>query len=315
MKLIRNSLSTLGLSLAMIASAGAQNVGVGTMSQGTISYSTGSVIAKVMKENMGLEARVQPNSGETVLVPLIDAGEIDFGIANVLEAQQATSGVGVFDGRKQANLRVAAALYPLRTAYFVRADSGIQTIADLKGKRVTTGFSAMGTVNVIAKALLASGGLADGDYKPVLVPNVVAAAEQLRNGRADAFFFAVGAAKVAEVNASIPLRILPMGDDAESIRRMRAVFADGYPATVPPAPQFTGVSKPTVTLGYDNLLLTSASTDAALIKKVLDGLAANKDALVAGFPLFRGLDPKKMVKPELNTPFHPAALEWAKAAH
>ena len=62
----------------------AGTVGVGTMSQGTLSFSTGSVIAKTMKEKMGLEARVQPNSGETVLIPLIDSGELDFGIANAL---------------------------------------------------------------------------------------------------------------------------------------------------------------------------------------------------------------------------------------
>ena len=68
MQWIRNL--TLGAVMASAAAlASAQNVGVGTMSQGTISFSTGSVIAKVMKENMAIESRVQPYSGETVLVP------------------------------------------------------------------------------------------------------------------------------------------------------------------------------------------------------------------------------------------------------
>ena len=305
---------TLGTALASAAVlATAQNVGVGTMSQGTISFSTGSVIAKVMKEKMGLEARVQPNSGETVLVPLINNGEIEFGIANVLEAQQAQSGQGSFAGRAQKDLRIAAVLYPLRTAYFVRADSDIKSLADLKGKRVTVGFSAMGTVDTIAKALLASGGLKDGDYRPVLVPNVVAGATQLQNGRADAFFFAVGAAKVAEVNAAVPLRILPMPTDDAAIARVRASFPDGYPSIVNPGANFAGVSVPTATLGYDNLLLTSTKVSDALVTKVLEGLAGQKAALIEGFPQFRGLDPKLLVKPQLATPHHPASLAWAKS--
>jgi TRAP transporter TAXI family solute receptor len=224
------SMVLTGLLFAASAVHANSIVGVGTMSQGTMSYTTGSVIAKVMKEKMSLEARVQPNSGETVLVPLINGGELDFGIANILEAQEAVSGEGTFKGRPQANLRIAAALFPLRTTYFVRADSPIKTIADLKGKRVTVGFSAMGSVDKIAKALLASGGVQDGDYRPVLVPNVVAAAD-----------------------------------------------------------------KP------------------ELIKQVLTGIAENKSDLVAAFPLFRGLDTKLMVKPELQVPYHPASLDWARS--
>lgn len=307
------SLVLSGLMLAASAIHANTTVGVGTMAQGTMSYTTGSVIAKVMKEKMGLEARVQPNSGETVLVPLINGGELDFGIANILEAQEAVTGQGTFKGRQQGNLRVAAALFPLRTAYFVRADSPIKTMADLKGKRVTVGFSAMGSVDKIAKALLASGGLKDGDYRPVLVPNVVAAADQLLNDRADAFFFAVGAAKVTEVNASVPLRALPMPTDAEAVARAKAIFSGGYAAPVTAAMGMVGVGENMSVMGYDNMLLTSEKTKPELIKQVLSGIAENKPALIEAFPLFRGLDPKQMVKPDLQVPYHPASLDWARS--
>jgi len=301
-----------GLIIASSAVAQASTVGVGTMPQGTISYTTGSVIAKVMNEKMGMQSRVQPNSGETVLVPLVSRGELDFGIANVLETQEAINGLGAFNGRPQPNLQVAAALFPLRTALFVRADSPYQSIADLKGRRITTGFSAMGSVDRVVKALLASGGLKDGDYRPVLVPNVVAAADQLVNGRADAFFFAVGGAKVAEVNASIPLRALPMPTDAESVARAKAIFGGVFPTTVAAAQNLAGVNVDTAVMGYDNMLLTSANTSPELIKKVLTGIAENKEALIEAFPLFRGLDPKQMVKTDLPVTYHPASLEWAR---
>ncbi len=289
----------------------AGTVGVGTMSQGTLSFSTGSVIAKTMKEKMGLEARVQPNSGETVLIPLIDSGELDFGIANALEAAEAASGSGVFQGRKQANMRIASVLYPLRVAFFVRADSDLRTLADLRGKRVTMGFSAMGTVNEVALAVLANGGLAEGDFRPVLVPNVVVGADQFVNGRADAFFFAVGAARPAEVNASVPIRVVPMDSSDAAVARLNAIFPDGYVATVPPRPNFAGVTEPTPVLGYDNLLLTHAGVPDETVTRVVQGLASNKETLVKGFALFRGLDPDKLYKEGLVAPFHPATARWA----
>ncbi|MFZ9894966.1 MAG: TAXI family TRAP transporter solute-binding subunit [Burkholderiaceae bacterium] len=307
------TLLTSGLLWGFSLAAVADTVGVGTMSQGTISFTTGSVIAKVMNEKMGLQARVQPNSGETVLVPLVSRGEIQFGIANVLETQEAVNGLGAFSGRPQPNLQVAAALFPLRTALFVRADSPYQSIADLKGQRITVGFSAMGSVDRVVKALLASGGLRDGDYRPVLVPNVVAAADQLANGRADAFFFAVGGAKVAEVNASIPLRALPMPTDEASVARAKAIFSGGYPILVRAGQNLAGVTSDISVMGYDNMLLTSATISPELVKKVLSGIVANRDSLIEAFPLFRGLDPKQMVKTELPVTYHPASIEWARS--
>lgn len=313
--MIKNRFSALaaGLiaSIGLLGTTQAETVGVGTMSQGTLSYSTGSALAKVMNEEMGLQARVQPNSGETTLLPLINSGDFDFGIANVLEVYEAYHGEGTFAGRAQPNLRIAASMYPLRTAMFVRADSDIQTLADLKGKRVTFGFSAMGSISVVMNALLANADLTAGDIQPVMVPNVVAGADQLQNGRADAFFFAVGAAKTAEVNAVVPLRVIPMYTDDAAVARMQEVFPEGYIAIAPPLPNFAGVSVPTAVLAYDNMLVTNASVSDERVTTVIEGMANNIPALGAAFPLFRGLDPDQIYKPSIQTPYHPATIEWA----
>ncbi len=302
----------VALSMTASASAWADTVGLGTMSQGTLSFSTGSVIARVINDKAGLETRVQPNTGETVLIPLVDQGELDFGIANVLEGGDAFNGEFAFKGSPQKNLRIASVLYPLRVALFVRADSDIQSIDDLAGKRVTHGFSAMGSLDRVLGAVLANGGLADGEFKKVLVPNVVKGAEQFLNGRADAFFFAVGAAKVAEVDASVKIRVLPLGDNAAAVDRMHEVFPSSYLAKVPPLPNFAGVTEPTFVLAYDNLLLTATHVPDETVKKVVAGLAAYKKDLIAGFPLFRGLDPDKLVKPDMPLPFHSGSMDWAK---
>lgn len=296
-----------------VGAAAADTVGVGTMSQGTLSFSTGSVIAKLMNERLGLESRVQPNTGETVLIPLINQGELDFGIANVLEGADAYRGEGAFSGNAQSNLRLASVLYPLRVAFFVRADSDIQTLADLKGKRITFGFSAMGTIDRVVKAVLANGGLTENDVKPVLVPNVVVGADQFLNDRADAFFFAVGAAKVGEVDASVKLRVLAMSDEAEAVTKMKEIFPYGYLIQVPPLPNFAGVSEPTNVLGYDNLLLTGTHVPVEIVRAVAEGMANHKDDLVAGFPLFRGFDPEKIVKPDMPVPYHEGTEVWHRS--
>ena len=293
--------------------AKADTVGLGTMSQGTLSFSTGSVIAKVLNGKAGLEARVQPNTGETVLIPLVNQGELDFGIANVLEGGDAFNGEFSFSGIKQDKLRIAAVLYPLRVAYFVRADSDIKSIADMRGKRVVSSFAAMGSLNRVAGAILANGGLSEADIVPVPVPNVIKGAEQFLNGRADVFFFAVGAAKVAEVDASIKIRVLPLSDERDAVARMHTVFASSYLAKVPPLPNFAGVSEPSNVLAYDNLLLTGTHVADETVVKVLKTLAGNKDDLIAGFPLFRGLNPDKLVKEGMPLPFHDGATAWSKS--
>ncbi|MEC7259016.1 MAG: C4-dicarboxylate ABC transporter substrate-binding protein, partial [Pseudomonadota bacterium] len=85
-----------GLALAgMIAApAAAQQLGIGTMGQGTSGYSMGSAIAKVLSDN-GINALVQPSAGTSAYLPLIDMGELDLGIANAIETAEAIEGTGV----------------------------------------------------------------------------------------------------------------------------------------------------------------------------------------------------------------------------
>ena len=65
--------------------ATAQTYGLATMQPGTLAHTVGSAIAKVLKEKGGLNTLVQATAGETVLIPMVARGEIDLGIANMLE--------------------------------------------------------------------------------------------------------------------------------------------------------------------------------------------------------------------------------------
>src|ERR1044071_3403825 len=111
--------------------AQAQTYGLATMQPGTLANTVASAIAKTLKEKGGLNTLVQATAGESVLIPMVAKGDIDLGMANMLEVVE-----GIETGRLQNDLRIIGSIYVLRIGFFARKDSGILTLADLKGKRV-----------------------------------------------------------------------------------------------------------------------------------------------------------------------------------
>ena len=70
--------------LSLAAPASAQPLGIGTSPQGTMTYTLGATYAKALDEAAKIQARVQPNSGTGVMVPLVNSGELDIGFVNTL---------------------------------------------------------------------------------------------------------------------------------------------------------------------------------------------------------------------------------------
>lgn len=296
--------------LALASSASAQQLGIGTMGQGTAGYSMAAAIAKVLSDKAKINARVQPAGGTSQYVPLIDSGELDFGVVNIIEAKEALTGTGAFEGKKQANIRMAAVLYPFRNGMFVRNDSPLKSTRDLKGARVSYGYTSQLTLKAITDAYLANGGLTIADAKQVLVPNVLRGADELVAGRNDATIFALGAGKVAEVNATVSggIRFLQLDDSPEAVARMQKVLPEAYIITVKPSAALAGIVGDTKTMAYDYVLLAGKHVKNETVAQVVDVLAANKPALIENFGAFAGFDPAKMAK-RLPVEYHPGAVE------
>ena len=230
--------------------ASAQTYGFATLPPGSLNHTTASAISKVMKEKSGTNVLVQPTAGDNVIVPMVGRGEVEIGITNIMEAQDG------FD-RGQKDLRVITAVHALRTPFFVRKDSSMHTIADLKGKRVTMGYSAMRNIDVATRAMLATAGLTEADVKVILVPNVVRSADDFMAGNSDMFYFAFGGPKVREADATVGgLRVLDM--DEKGMPAARKIMKWGYAIPVTPGPIFIGVEKPMKVYGFDNILITSS---------------------------------------------------------
>src|SRR3954465_280042 len=293
-----------GFGAAFISTAAlAQAVGFATLPPGTLNHTPASAVAKVLNEKAGINMLVQPTAGDNVIIPMVNRGESIMGIANAPETAMAIK------ESKQNEVRILAVAHTLQTAFFVRKDSALKTIADMKGKRVTLGYSAMRTIDLLSRAMLASGGLSERDVRPVLVPNVVRSADDFASGAADMFFFAFGGPKVREVDASLPLRVLEIDEQGMAAARKGTPY--GFLTSVQPGPIYIGVEKPMKVYSFDNLFLVNAKTSDEVAYKILDTLEKNKPDLIAVQPVLRAFSAANGYK-QYDIPYHPGALKYYK---
>jgi uncharacterized protein len=297
---------------ALPLAAQAQVLGFGSAPQGSIGYNMSAAIARVMSEQAGIQSRVQPYSGSSAVLPLVNSGELDLAVCNVLEIEEASRGEGMYKGRKQADLRVLGVIFPLYSSIFVRKDSPIKSLAELKGKRVPYGFSAQVTLERIIDAIIATGGLKRSDVVPVLVPNVVRGADDFMEGKLDGGFFALGAGKVAEVDKTVGgIRFLPLADDAQSLARMQKIMPYAYVTTVKPSPAFVGLDGPTKLMAYDYLVTVGKHVKDDTVYKIAKSMYENKAKLAESLKAFGTWDPKQIHK-QMPASFHPGAEKFYK---
>lgn len=91
--------------LCTATTANAQVVGVATNPQGTLYYSAGAAVAGVLLQKGGMTACVQPTSGSSGYEPLVNRGEVEFGLTNAIDVVNAYKVILNFKGRKNPDLR------------------------------------------------------------------------------------------------------------------------------------------------------------------------------------------------------------------
>src|SRR6185503_16069253 len=298
------ALAAGGLAALMLGAgiAAAQTFGFATMQPGTLNHTSASAVAKVLKDKAGLNVVVQPTAGESVMIPLGARGEAEFGIANIFEVEGAKAA--------NPNLRLIGSLHALRGAFWVRKDTTMKTIADLKGKKVGMGYSAMRTLDPMIKAILATGGLTEKDVTPVLIPNVIRGADDFTSGAADMFFFAFGAPKVREVDATVGgIRALEIPESG--MAASKKILPEGYLSPAVPNPFFVGVEKPMGVYSWDNMIFASSKVSDEVVYKVIDTMEKNKAELVTIQPALRDFSAANLYK-KYDIPYHPGALKYFK---
>ena len=295
--------------------AQAQVLGVATNPQGSLYYSVGTAVAEVMQQKGGLTARVQPMSGSSAYAPLLNRGQVEFGMLNALDVVNAYKGVENFKGHKNPDMRLVGVMFPLPIGIAVPNDSPVKKIEDLKGLRMPSQFTAQSTIASVQDAVLATGGLSIKDMKPFPVPEYVKGMKSLGEGKVDAALFGLGTAASKEVNVDLSshggLRFVSMSDSPEAAAAMRKVFSSAYTKVFQPSPAYTGIIGPTRIMVYSAFLVTGAKISDDIVYKTTKAVYENKAALMATTGILRNFEPKDMPE-ESEVPYHPGAIKFFK---
>jgi uncharacterized protein len=311
----RISLLCLAAAAALAGAAHAQTYGFATLPPGSILHAQASVIAKVVQDFSKLQIRVIGYGGDAPIFDAVNGRKADFLILDIGELADAYQGIGNWKGKAHPNLRTAITMYGFQMAFWVRKDSNINTIADLKGKRVPADWAQQTGVLPHTIALLNAGGISYNDVVKVPEVNVVRAADDFKSGKLDLLFFAVGAPKVSEVAASVGgLRLLPMDQLPDAEARMKKIRTEYYFSTVNPAPYIAGVDKPSRVQTIDVVVGVGAHVKDEVVYQFVKAMREHKKELVEGHPNFNRFDPTAAGKLQPRLPHHPGAVKYFKEA-
>lgn len=298
------------LSATLGTSASAQNVGIATSNPGSLFHNIGTAVANAANA-AGLNTTIQPATSPNQFIPFIDQGGIEFGVANLQEVDYAVNGDAWWEGRTNPNLRVVAHLMPLVEAIFVRADSDIMKVSDLKGQPMTDGYTAQNTILPQLAAFYATAGMTRDDVEKVSVASVVAGADAFMAGDTVGFIFAHGAGKVREADAAVGgLRALGVEDDSDAaLAAAREHWPTAFFTTLP-AGAMPGVLEDTVYIAFPQVVFTHAGASDDVVYAMTKAMYENAQVMSDTFPPFRAFKPADMKGEQGVAEYHPGALRF-----
>ncbi|MBI2370266.1 MAG: TAXI family TRAP transporter solute-binding subunit [Deltaproteobacteria bacterium] len=288
-----------------------------TIPPGTVFYALASGIAKVASGAVPFQLVVQPYTGTSTFLPMLNGGELEFGIVNGVDMGFAYQGPGRLKvgGRNPfphtPNARLVMRGAPLLTGLLVRKDSPIKSVHQLKGKRVTGEYPAHLAVWINIFAALASAGLTWDDVKVVPVPAVNEGVDALVQGRADAALHALNSAKIREADATVGVRHISIDCSPEGEQRLRKAVP-GYGPRWIKAGGAAAVLEDTCVNAYDIYLLSHKAASEQVVAALLKAVWDNVDKLPPLHPVFKEWTRERAVHPDVTIPYHPAAIAFYK---
>ena len=283
---------------------------IATNPQGSLFYSVGSAFAKVLSGALPTNVNVRPFTGPTLFIPMLHGGELGFGLNNLVDGYMYYNGVKPW--RQFAKVRLVTPVFRLYGSMIVRADSGIETIAAAKGKRIAADYRAHLISRFSTQALVASAGLSLKDFREVPVASHSHGIRALMEGRVDIAYGAVGPPVVREANAALPggIRFLPVGAGHKAMHE----FLPGVGVEEVRAGFFRGIIKqPTDLVTNDVYLVTGQTVSDALVHATAKAIWERIDELKKAHRALRAkLSHEWMVQSVVTVPYHRAAIRFFK---
>ena len=291
-----------------VPAAGTSSITIGSNPAGTHVYAVAAGFAKVLQERAGIRATMRPYAGSSVYLPMLQRGEVSFGLNTGIDSYLAYRGLPPYS-EPMDRLRAVGVAFPLPIMYMVRADSGLSTIEDLRGKRVVIAFRSNAALEQLHTAILATAGLTPDDVSPVVVAGLPDAMRMLTEGRADAVPTGLDTALSIQVHSSIPggIRYLTMGEDEE---KLSAGMMGAVPVTATPGPSSVGLDGPTRVAGVLDFLNSSTHVPEDVVYRVIKTIHETWEQLRREYVQLANQPADAIAPADTNHPYHEGAIRY-----
>ncbi|MCE8037483.1 MULTISPECIES: TAXI family TRAP transporter solute-binding subunit [unclassified Halomonas] len=287
--------------------AAAQQLSIATGGTGGVYYPIGGGFAEMINNHIeGASATAEVTGASVENMGLIMRGDADLALALADTVYQAYNGTGDFEGRQIENTRALASVYPNAVQLVTLADSDIQSLEDLRGKRVSVGAPGSGT-ELNARALLEANGITYDDFRPQRL-NFNETADAIRDGDIDAGFWSVGPPTSSILNLAATRSIRLIGFSEEEIENAREVEPT-FAAYELRAGMYDGMDEAVQTISIPNVLVVNADMDEELAYELTKLLFENIDELIAVHPAANDTTVEFSID-STPVPFHDGALRY-----
>ncbi|WP_136659961.1 TAXI family TRAP transporter solute-binding subunit [Nitratireductor sp. XY-223] len=304
----------LSMGLAGTAIAEETFVTIGTGGQTGVYYQVGGAICRLV--NRGTKDHeikcTHTTGGSVANINGIRTGDLDLGVAQSDWQYHAYNGTapdkfpdGKFDG-----LRAVFSVHPEPFTVVARADSGISSIDDLKGKRVNIGNPGSGQRGTM-EVLMDKMGWSMGDFALASELKSAEQAAALCDNKVDAIVFTVGHpnGSIKEATTSCESKLINVDNDAA---KALASDNDFYAMATIPGGMYTGTDSDVTTFGVGATFVSSTNTPDEVVYEITKAVFENFDRFKKMHPAFANLKEEDMIKNNLSAPLHDGAAKYYK---
>ncbi|AUG55394.1 TAXI family TRAP transporter solute-binding subunit [Thalassospira marina] len=299
------------------ASAAEQKfITIGTGGVTGVYYPTGGAICRLVnkgRKDHGIRCSVESTGGSVYNVNTIRAGELDMGVAQSDIQYYAYNGTGKFEEQGPfKELRAVFSIHPEPFTVVARADSGIKTFDDLKGKRVNIGNPGSGQRDTMDVVMAAKGWSVD-DFALASELKPAEQSQALCDNKIDAMIYTVGhpAGSIQEATTACDSVLVDVsGPEIDKL------VADNpyYRIATIPGGMYRGNPDDVKTFGVGATFVSSTKTEDDIVYNVVKAVFENFDDFKKLHPAFANLKKEEMIKDGLSAPLHDGAVKYYKEA-
>jgi TRAP transporter TAXI family solute receptor len=296
---------TIGFALA-VSAAQAEDLKIMSGPQGGSWIPLGGQLKDMWEKAIpGLKAQVLPGAG-IANVRGVDEGKADIGFGNSISTVDGLAGKPPYP-KAVTNVCNIATLYPQYYQLVTNASAGINKIADLKGKSITTQQKG-NTGELITRQLLEVNGLHYSDVKVSFV-GYTDSVTQMKDGHAAAFGLGtqIPAGSIMDLAAARDIKMIDQSDSYAKMQKLNP----GYTLGTIPKGTYPKQDHDVKVIAYATHIIASCKLPADEVYKMTKAIADNTATLATVAKAIAKLDAKGMAE-DIGIPFHPGAAKFYK---